>query len=69
MKNLKFVTKGEKILLKNGSKIIGYVNQGKNGYAYNIGKPSEVYVMTFTGKTPLTMEEAKERLKNAFIGL
>lgn len=57
--------------LKRGRKILGHVRPTKDeGWAYYIGKPSEVLLLRFTGnKEPLTEELAKQRLINAVIPL
>jgi len=54
--------------LRIGMKIIGYVRQSRKtgGYAYLIGKPSDISVASFTSnKEPFTEEQAKQRLINA----
>ena len=62
---------GETVLFIVNRKIRGYVKptklSGKDwGYSYNIGKPSDTCVSSFSGnKEPLTFEQAKERLTNA----
>jgi hypothetical protein len=57
---------GNTLLKKNG-KVYGYVKKSNDGgYSYNIGKPTDRQVSTFTGnKEPLTKEQAIERLKNS----
>lgn len=66
-------TQGDKVLFVVNRKIRGYVQptkmNGKEwGYSYNIGKPSDTCVSSFSGnKEPLTFEQAKERLTNAII--
>lgn len=70
MENLKLIESGNKTLLKQGNKILGYVALAKNGYSYNIGKPSDENVASFTKNSNtegFTLLEAKARLMQAFI--
>lgn len=65
VKNVK-ETKFRGNFLKRGSRILGYIGEVKNeGWAYYIGKPSDRSVSRFTGNTPLSKEQAKERLLDA----
>lgn len=69
-KNKIMITTSEKngrFLVKINNKIRGYVRPSNDGgFSYNIGKPSDVMVSSFTGNLkPLTKEQAIERLINA----
>lgn len=53
--------------LKKGNRILGYVGETMSeGWSYTIGKPSDATVATFTGNVPLTENQARERLMEAW---
>ncbi len=69
MKTLKFTEQGNKTILKENNKIVGYTAPAKNGFSYNIGKPSDITVASFTKNDApgFTLLEAKSRLMQLFI--
>ena len=69
MDKLTLIDSGDKTLLKQGRKIVGYIAPAKIGYSYNVGKPSDMTVSSFTKNcdlTGFTKLEAKNRLLEIF---
>lgn len=62
-KTVSFTEKGDKTILKKGTKIIGFVlNEKEKGYSYNIGRPSDKNIPRFIGKKPLSKTQAKNKI-------
>lgn len=61
--SLSFVEKGNKIIAKNKSKIVGFIEKNRDGtYTYAFGKPSQSNYASFTVDD---LETAKDRLEES----